>query len=586
MSAQSDRFRVLRRLTEIRFEDELRGYSKNQVDRVLETLVPLAEDVDDLQAKLADAERRAVAAEAALTERGTAILPAGSPAVAAPVQVVDVASPSSDAPSADFDETLRKTLMLAQQTADTVVREASEEAERVRTSARSEADDLVSHSRFEADRLRSEGEAAKTKMVADVASERGSMLRAAQDSAKSQIAAIEAELVSVHASQRSELVEQIAELQQIRDLLADDIENFEAYLADRRLVVRAAMSEINVVLDDPARIRPAIPPEPSDVDAVDPKVHEPIRVELATLNELKEEGALLSEPGIGTEAELGEVEVATDVVDDQVTEPVVATVDVADDVAESSADTDTDTDVETATETDVENDTARAAGSVGSSSLFGLSPRSHEAPDSADDSDAVMLDALSNIGSRGDADTAQASGPAPDAVGPATEAVPLIDVANASDAEESLHSAKSEDGSPDSEVAGQDDVDGDQTKTAADADAVSDIDAVSVTDPWADVEAAADSSAASDKSSGSAGDAATSESSADTESSEDSDVERPAWADSVPETKNESESSDPFLDELRKATNDQESEDGALSRFLSDDDMKESSRGGWFGRRR
>ena len=77
MSGQSDRFQVLRKLPKIRFDEELRGYSRTQVDRVLHSLAPLADEVDDLQARLSDAETRAASAEARLA---TAPAPESAPA--------------------------------------------------------------------------------------------------------------------------------------------------------------------------------------------------------------------------------------------------------------------------------------------------------------------------------------------------------------------------------------------------------------------------------------------------------------------------------------------------------------------------
>ena len=68
MALQSDKLRLLRRIPKIRFEEELRGYSKQQVDRVLENLAPLADEIESLQNRLAEAETRAAGAEARLLE--------------------------------------------------------------------------------------------------------------------------------------------------------------------------------------------------------------------------------------------------------------------------------------------------------------------------------------------------------------------------------------------------------------------------------------------------------------------------------------------------------------------------------------
>ena len=118
MALQSDKLRLLRRIPEIRFEEELRGYSKQQVDRVLENLAPLADEIEALQNRLAEAETRAASAEARLIESG------GREVDLAPV-AAPVALPATPA---DFDETLRNTLLLAQRTADETVRRANDDA--------------------------------------------------------------------------------------------------------------------------------------------------------------------------------------------------------------------------------------------------------------------------------------------------------------------------------------------------------------------------------------------------------------------------------------------------------------------------
>ncbi len=493
MSAQSDRFRVLRRLTEIRFEDELRGYSKNQVDRVLETLAPLAADVEQLQLKLAEAERRAASAEARLLENtdGGASQDLLTPA------------PGANEPPPDFDETLRKTLLLAQRTADTVVREANEQAEETRSKAAEEAERLAQASRFEADRLVAEGEAARSAMVAEVEGERGALLADARAKATAQIAEIEAELATVHESQREELLDQISELQQIRDLLADDIENFEAYLAERRETVRAAMSEINVVLDDPARIRPSMPPQASSIAPIDPGAYQPIKVELESLRAIEPQKVpAIDEPERDTVSILDSEDVAdarlldvlSSATEDEPTsaqvEPVVGQTDSDGTAVERRESLTQQTDV-------VTESVAEAETSV-----------EVETPSDADSIPAPAVE------------------PEPAPVGAVTEAVEVVPGVAGIDLTEADPAV--------ADVAG--------TEVAA-------VDLAGTDDPEVLI-----------------------------------DVERPAWADSVPEG-DATGSTDPFLDELRKATSGSKKNDEAMDRFLNDE-MEEPSRGGWFGRRR
>ncbi len=108
-------------LREVEFRDRLRGYDTDEVDEFLEKI---AVAVDELVAEL-DAAREKLA-------RPT--------------------EPALD------DESLRRTLVLAQRTADLAVREAREEATALVEDARLEAGALTAEARDEALRLRTEAE--------------------------------------------------------------------------------------------------------------------------------------------------------------------------------------------------------------------------------------------------------------------------------------------------------------------------------------------------------------------------------------------------------------------------------------------
>ncbi len=492
MSAQSDRFRVLHRLTEIRFEDELRGYSKNQVDRVLETLSPLAQDVEQLQDKLAAAERRAAAAEARLLEQRDS--DGSSPAIAIASQPVPV-------PSQDFDETLRNTLVSAQRTADTIVREATQEADLTRSSANSEAEELTRSSRAESERLLAEGENARSSMFAEVEGERHALLAAARDRANAQITEIEAELEDVHAARREEILDQIRELEAVRDLLATDIENFEGHLAERREIVRSAMSEINTVLDDPERLRPAIPPQSTDVGALGEQSYEPARVELDSLlavndelDRAKTDGPHSEKDDVGNEGEASQEEITPDGVepggDDRQdrTEaiPVAALGDVAPETPSDNADGhgEDEAGIDLTDKVVIETEEPAQA-------LFGDPTDLAEDPDGETATAGMTVSPASRMGVRRSL---------------------LMDTSQVGAVQE---------------------------KTLG---------------------------------------------SADTDEDSVEDVERPAWAEAVPEASGDA-SSDPFLDELRKATTVEGEDDDALSRFMSQD-TEEPTRSSWFGRRR
>ncbi len=116
--------RVLR---EVEFNSSLRGSNTDEVDEFLEQV---ADAVDRLHEEAKSATERAETAE-----RG-----------------------SRDRSGLDDDESIRRTLVLAQRTADLAIREAQEEAAQLLDNARSEAETLVGDARDSASRLTSEAE--------------------------------------------------------------------------------------------------------------------------------------------------------------------------------------------------------------------------------------------------------------------------------------------------------------------------------------------------------------------------------------------------------------------------------------------
>ena len=278
MAGSNDKLRVLRRIPEIRFDEELRGYNKHQVDRVLENLAPLADEVDGLVDRLSEAERRAAAAEARVMESGG---PAPTPAPpAAPV----IPPPTSE----NFDETLSKTLLLAQRTADATVEEAKTDAARIRAEAEAEAQAAREALDIEVTSMRRSAEEERDAAIDQANREVAAMIDAARATIDSKVAEAEAELSESHASTRDDLVEQISSLELARDALALDVEHFEGHLASRREVIRSAIAELSDVVEDPERLRTVMPPNPvaevPDVDAL-----RPIEIEVTSLDTLASE---------------------------------------------------------------------------------------------------------------------------------------------------------------------------------------------------------------------------------------------------------------------------------------------------------
>lgn len=279
---QSDKLRLLRRIPDIRFEEETRGYSKDQVDRVLANLAPLADEIERLQARLTESETRAASAEARLVEARSPSQAAGTPGM-------------PPAPQPDFDETLRNTLVSAQRQADTTIREAKEEAERLRTEAEFQSNALLADARDQSSEMTTEAVSYRERLMAEAAAERSKMLEEARDEAQSRVRAVEKELAEAHEAERTTLVNQIDELQDTHKLLQDDVVRFEQHLSGRAAEVRSALEEITLVLDDPERLRSKDGIEPADIDEFEAADYPPIAVEVVALNDLEAEAQMAAE---------------------------------------------------------------------------------------------------------------------------------------------------------------------------------------------------------------------------------------------------------------------------------------------------
>ena len=282
MPLQSDKLRLLRRIPDIRFEEETRGYSKDQVDRVLANLAPLADEIERLQARLSESENRAASAEARLVEARSPSQANGAPGM-------------PPAPQPDFDETLRNTLVSAQRQADTTIREAKEEAERLRTEAEFQSNALLADARDQSSEMTTEAVAYRERLMAEAAAERSKMLDEARDEAQSRVSSVEKELAEAHEAERTKLVNQIDELQNTHKLLQDDVGRFEQHLKNRSAEVRAALEDITAALDDPERLRSKDGIEPADIEEFEADDYPPIAVEVVALNDLEAEAQMAAE---------------------------------------------------------------------------------------------------------------------------------------------------------------------------------------------------------------------------------------------------------------------------------------------------
>lgn len=113
-------------LREVEFRDRLRGYDTDEVDEFLEEV---AVAVDELHRRLAQQGNRTEQQPEAKTR------------------------PSEPEPSID-DDAIRRTLVLAQRTADLAIREATEEANSILENARRESQEMVAQAEEAARRVR------------------------------------------------------------------------------------------------------------------------------------------------------------------------------------------------------------------------------------------------------------------------------------------------------------------------------------------------------------------------------------------------------------------------------------------------
>ena len=141
-------------LREVEFRDRLRGYDTDEVDEFLEKV---AVAVDELRAQLE-------AAPAAGATR---------PSGGAP-------EPRPDGYDRPDDDALRRTLVLAQRTADLAISEAREEADRILAEARAQSEAVVAQAEEAARRLRADAEEDLHARVARLSEQRDRLERDVQ----------------------------------------------------------------------------------------------------------------------------------------------------------------------------------------------------------------------------------------------------------------------------------------------------------------------------------------------------------------------------------------------------------------------
>ena len=198
-------------INEVEFHQKMRGYDPDEVDDFLERV---AVAVGQLTERLHDAEGRAATADRRTVE------------LEQKVRELDERAPVRD--EDDDAETIKRTLVLAQKTADAAVREAKDEAQRTLTEAQTRADTLVNEAQSTSERLVSEAE-------------------------------VDARRTSEET--RQEMADEIIALEEAREALKADHGVLERHLEEQRLRVRAAIADLQFLLDDPEKLRAGAMPE-------------------------------------------------------------------------------------------------------------------------------------------------------------------------------------------------------------------------------------------------------------------------------------------------------------------------------------
>jgi len=196
-------------INEVEFHQKMRGYDPDEVDDFLERV---AVAVGQLTERLQETEARAAAADRHAQDLERQLRDAG------------------DRPAATDDdtETIRRTLVLAQKTADAAVKEARDEAQRTVDEAKEKADSMVSEAQSSSRRLINEAES-------------------------------EARRASEETRQR--MADEISSLEEARDGLKADHGILERHLEEQRLRLRSSIGDLQRLLDDPAKLRAASMPE-------------------------------------------------------------------------------------------------------------------------------------------------------------------------------------------------------------------------------------------------------------------------------------------------------------------------------------
>ena len=207
-------------LHDVEFREAKKGYNTQDVDEFLERL---AVAVDRQEAQLREARQRVAQAEGRIAEAE---------------RRTDEAERRGGGGGSEADETLKRTLVLAQRTADAAIREAEEQSARMLAAAEDEAHRLVA-----------DAHEASAQAYADAEDE----ARRAQHEARSRVLA------------------ELQELEAGRELLRSDVELLEHHIGEQRERLRLTIRDLTALVEDPAALREVFQPTLADITIPEPQ---------------------------------------------------------------------------------------------------------------------------------------------------------------------------------------------------------------------------------------------------------------------------------------------------------------------------
>jgi DivIVA domain-containing protein len=231
---------------EIEFHERWRGYDPDEVDAYVDRVAKVAAVA---HGRLAELHERVESAEGRRNGSGEA------------------------------EETLTRTLVLAQRTADAAIAEAREEADRTTTDAAASAQAILSAAEAEVQVSLRDSEAEAAATIKD-AEDRVALLLAEAETDRRQMAAeAESRAAEAASAERERLAAEVVELQQYRAFLADDIEILERHLTEERHQLTASLSALTDLLESPEAFRAGRVPQTSGVEIdealLEPRFDEP-----------------------------------------------------------------------------------------------------------------------------------------------------------------------------------------------------------------------------------------------------------------------------------------------------------------------